>query len=73
MTFGFDSSQMCVAINITDDLTVEPNEQFTVVLESTDPAVQVIFSTATIIIIDSGERIIAAQKVPIIFMMLLWH
>lgn len=71
MTFGFDSSQMCVAINITDDLTVEPNEQFTVVLESTDPAVQVIFSTATIIIIDSGERIIAAQKVPIIFMMLL--
>ena len=71
MTFGFDSSQMCVAINITDDLTVEPNEQFTVVLESTDPAVQVMFSTATIIIIDSGERIIAAQKVPIIFMMLL--
>lgn len=71
MTFGFDSSQVCVAINITDDLTVEPNEQFTVVLESTDPAVQVIFSTATIIIIDSGERIIAAQKVPIIFMMLL--
>lgn len=71
MIFGFDSSQVCVAINITDDLTVEPNEQFTVVLESTDPAVQVIFSTATIIIIDSGERIIAAQKVPIIFMMLL--
>ena len=67
MTFGFDSSQMCVAITITNDLTVESNEQFTVVLESTDPAVQLIFSTATIIIIDSGECMIAAQKVPIIF------
>ena len=55
VTFSFDSSQMCVAITIIDDLTVEPNERFTVMLESTDPAVQLIFSTAPITILDSGE------------------
>ena len=44
---------MCVSITIIDDLTIEPNEQFTVMLESTDPAVQLTSPTATITILDS--------------------
>ena len=56
MTFSSAPSQMCVSITIIDDLTIEPNEQFTVMLESTDPAVQLIFSSATITILDSGEH-----------------
>ena len=55
VTFSFDSFQKCVSITIIDDLMVEPNEQFSVMLESTDSAVQLIFSTATITILDSGE------------------
>ena len=48
---------MCVSITIIDDLTIEPNERFTVMLESTDPAVQLIFSTAPITILDSSEYV----------------
>ena len=44
---------MCVSIAIINDLTIEPNERFTVMLESTDPAVQLTSPTATITILDS--------------------
>ena len=45
VTFSSAPSQMCVSITIIDDLTIEPNEQFTVMLESTDPAVQLMSTT----------------------------
>ena len=53
VTFSSAPSQMCVSIAIINDLTIEPNEQFTVMLESTDPAVQLTSPTATITILDS--------------------
>ena len=53
VTFSSAPSQMCVSIAIIDDRMVEPNERFTVVLESTDPAVQLTSPTATITILDS--------------------
>ena len=55
VTFSSAPSQMCVSINIIDDPTIEPNERFTVMLESTDPAVQLMSTTATITILDSCE------------------
>ena len=53
MTFSSAPSQMCVSIAIIDDRMVEPNERFTVMLESTDPTVQLTSPTATITILDS--------------------
>ena len=55
VTFSSAPSQMCVSITIIDDLTIEPNERFTVMLESSDPAVQLMSTTATITILDSCE------------------
>ena len=55
VTFSSAPSQMCVSITIINDFTIEPNEQFTVLLESTDPAVQLMSTTATITILDACE------------------
>ena len=53
VTFNSAPSQMCVSITILSDFIIEPNELFTVMLESTDPAVQLTLPTASITILDS--------------------
>ena len=53
VTFSSAPSQTCVSIAIINDRMVEPNERFSVVLESTDAAVQLTSPTATITILDS--------------------
>ena len=53
VTFSSAPSQMCISITILGDFIIEPNELFTVMLESTDPAVQLTMPTASITILDS--------------------
>ena len=53
VTFNSAPSQMCISITIFSDFIIEPNELFTVMLESTDPAVQLTLPTASITILDS--------------------
>ena len=51
--FSSAPSQMCVSITIINDFMIEPNEVFTLLLESTDPAVQLILAFASVTILDS--------------------
>ena len=53
VTFSSAPSQMCVSITIINDFMIEPNELFNVVLESTDPAVQLTMAFASVTILDS--------------------
>ena len=53
VTFNSAPSQMCISITIFSDFIIEPNELFTVTLESTDPAVQLTLSSASVTILDS--------------------
>ena len=57
VTFNSAPSQMCVSITIIDDFMIEPNELFTVLLESTDPAVQLTLASASITILDSSKLV----------------
>ena len=58
VTFSSAPSQMCVSITIINDFMIEPNEPFTVTLESTDPAVQLTLATASITILDSCKYLL---------------
>ena len=53
VTFNSAPSQMCISITILSDIIIEPNELFTVTLDSTDPAVQLTLSSASVTILDS--------------------
>ena len=53
VTFSSAPSQMCVSITIINDFMIEPNEVFTLLLESTDPAVQLMSAFASVTILDS--------------------
>ena len=53
VTFNSAPSQMCISITIRSDFIIEPNELFTVTLDSTDPAVQLTLSSANVTILDS--------------------
>ena len=57
VTFSSAPSQMCVPITIFNDFMIEPNELFTVLLESTDPAVQLTVAFASVTILDSCELV----------------
>ena len=53
VTFSSAPSQMCISITILNDFIIEPNELFTVTLDSTDPAVQLTLSSTSVTILDS--------------------
>ena len=53
VTFNSAPSQMCIFITILNDFITEANELFTVMLDSTDPAVQLTLSSASVTILDS--------------------
>ena len=53
VAFNSAPSQMCISITILNDFIIEPNELFTVTLDSTDPAVQLTLPTASVTILDS--------------------
>ena len=55
--FSSAPSQMCVSITIINDFMIEPNEVFTLLLESTDPAVQLILASASVTILDSCKHL----------------
>ena len=57
VTFSSAPSQMCVSITIINDFMIEPNEVFTLLLESTDPAVQLILASASVTILDSCKSV----------------
>ena len=57
VTFSSAPSQMCVSITIINDFMIEPNELFTVLLESTDPAVQLTLAFASVTILDSCKLV----------------
>ena len=57
VTFSSAPSQMCVSITIINDFMIEPNELFNVVLESTDPAVQLTMAFASVTILDSCKLV----------------
>ena len=57
VTFSSAPSQMCVSITIINDLMIEPNEIFTLLLESTDPAVQPMSVSASVTILDSCKHL----------------
>ena len=57
VTFSSAPSQMCVSITIFNDFMIEPNELFTVLLDSTDPAVQLTMAFANVTILDSCKLV----------------
>ena len=57
VTFSSAPSQMCVSITIINDFMIEPNEVFTLLLESTDPAVQPMSVSASVTILDSCKHL----------------
>ena len=57
VTFSSAPSQICVSITIINDFMIEPNELFTVLLDSTDPAVQLTMAFASVTILDSCKLV----------------
>ena len=57
VTFSSAPSQMCVSITIINDFMIEPNEVFTLLLETTDPAVQLMSTSASVTILDSCKSV----------------
>jgi len=47
---------MCISVSISNDNVVEAAELFAVVLQSTDPAVQITQSFSSVTIIDSTGK-----------------
>ena len=55
-TSANQSSQLCVDVFTIEDNTVEDMEMFSVFLSSSDPAANIIITTANVIILDDDSK-----------------
>jgi len=63
VTFSSAPDQMCSPVSISSDIVVEATELFAVILESTDPVIQVTQQFAGVIIINFEPDFVGGHRI----------